>query len=295
MQKVSLIVFLSLFIISACTKEEVIPRPYPRVNTMDITNIAAGGALFNGEIFFTNVPVRDHGFLWSPYAGVVGVQSDRISLGPKGGTGSFEATAAWGLEKGKTYYMRAYAISDDHEVFGDIESFVSLGSSPPIITDLYPAQVTWGDTLTLLGDDFSSVSGTNTIRIKDVIVDIVRGNRDTLWIKVPYYLTTEFNDVSITRQSDVSKSPQQMQLKGPEIQSVSPATGGSGMEVTISGRYLATSLATVYFNNIAAPLTNLKPNGVVVKVPAGLPSGGVEVKIVTGTGGMYDTSTFEVL
>jgi IPT/TIG domain len=295
MKKVIIVISLSVWFASSCTKEEIIARSYPRVNTIGITNINSGGASFSGEIFFTDVPVRDHGFLWAPYGSFTLAQSDRLSLGTKTGPGSFDATAAWGLENGKTYYMRAYAISDDHEVFGDIEKFVSKGSPLPVITDLYPTLVTWGDTLTLLGDNFSVLTVTNTISINGVNVEIIGGNRNTLQTRVNYNLATEFSDVSIIRQGQIAKSPKQIQLKTPEIESVSPAMGNEGTEVTISGRFLATSIALVYFNGVPALLSNLKPNGVVVKVPSGLPLGNVEVKIVTGTGGLFDTSTFEVL
>lgn len=295
MIKINIAVLLLILTGASCTKEEIIARSYPRVNTIGITNINDKGALLRGEIFYTDVPIRDHGFLWAPYSNTTFANSDRVSLGPKDGVGPFEATAAWGLVKGKTYYMRAYAISDDNVVFGDIENFVSKGTLEPVITDLYPTRVTWGDTVTLIGNNFSALTSTNTVSINGVNVDIVSGNPDTLRIKVFYSLMKEFSDVAITRSGVTTKAPKQIQLKGPEIQSVFPTSGTEGTDVTISGLYLATSQAKVYFNNIPAPLTDLKANGVVLKVPVGLPPGDVEVKVVIGESGLYDVSTFKVL
>lgn len=295
MIKLTVTTLLFLCIVSSCTKEEIIPRSYPRVNTLDISNINSSGASFHGDIFYSNVPVRDHGFIWSPYSNMTFEQSDRISLGPNAGAGLFDANIDRGLINGKTYYMRAYAISDDKTVFGDIEKFISKGSPAPVIKDLYPTLVTWGDTLTLVGDNFSVMTVTNALSINNVLVEIIGGNRDTLWTKVDYNLVKEFSDVAINRNGEISICPKQIRLKAPEIQLLSPATGIEGTEVTITGLYLATSIAKVYFNNIYAPLTNLKPNGVVVKVPAGLSAGDVQVKIVIGEGGLFDTSAFKVL
>jgi hypothetical protein len=297
MKKIFFVALFAVCYTSSCTNDEVIPRPYPRVNTITIESIDPNGALFSGEIFYANVPIRDHGFLWSPYASVVPGpgNSDKISLGPKDGTGRFEAAADRGLEAGKTYYMRAYAISDGHEVFGDIESFVAKGSAVPVIDGIFPDKATWGDTINLVGKNFSLLPITNQVTLHDVPVEIVGGNKDTLRIKVPYYFVFEFSNVAITSQGQVSTSPKQLQLKAPDIQSISPASGTAGTTITIGGLNLTSSFAKVSFNNMEAPLFDLKPNAVVVKVPAGLPLGNVQVKVVTGDGNLFDTTTFTVL
>jgi hypothetical protein len=297
MKKLFFVALLAVCLTSSCTNDDVIPRPYPRVNTITIESIDPNGAVFSGEIFYAGVPIRDHGFLWSPYSSVVpGIgNSDKVSLGPKDGTGRFEAVADWGLEGGKTYYMRAYAIGDGHQVYGDIESFVAEGSAVPVIKGIFPDKVTWGDTLNLVGENFSTLAVTNQVTLHGVPIEIVAGDKDTLQIKIPYYLPFEFSDVAIARQGQISTSPKQLQLKAPDIQSISPATGSAGTAITISGLYLSSSYAKVYFNGVEAPLFDLKPNAVVIKVPAGLPLGNVQVKVVTGDGNLFDTTTFTVL
>ncbi|HEY5916918.1 MAG TPA: IPT/TIG domain-containing protein [Chryseolinea sp.] len=287
--------FATVWFISSCTNDDVIPRPYPRVNTIRVESIDPNGALFSGEIFYADVPVRDHGFLWSPYSNVVPGNADKVSLGSKDGAGRFEAAANWGLENGKTYYMRAYAVSDKHEVLGDIETFVAKGSAVPVIDGIFPDKATWGDTINIVGENFSLLPITNQLTLHDIPVEIVGGNKDTLRIKVPYYFPFEFSNVTITSQGQTSTSPKQLQLKAPDIQSISPASGTTGTTVTIGGLNLNSSYAKVSFNNVEAPLFDLKPNAVIVKLPAGLPSGTVQVKVVTGDGNLFDTTTFTVL
>jgi hypothetical protein len=297
MKKTFFVALLAVCFTSSCTKDEVIPRPYPRVNTITIESIDSNGALFSGEIFYANVPIRDHGFLWSPYSSVnpAAGNSDKVSLGPKDGTGRFEAVANWGLEPGKTYYMRAYAISDKHEVLGDIETFVAKGSAVPVIDGIVPDKATWGDTINIVGENFSLLAVTNQVTLHNTPVEIVGGDKNTLRIKIPYYFSFEFSDVAITAQGQVSTSPKQFQLHTPDIQSISPASGSAGTVITITGTYLSSSYAKVYFNGVEAPLFDLKPNAVIVKVPAGLPLGSVQVKVVTGDGNLFDTTTFTVL
>jgi len=295
MKKIFFATLLVVCFTSSCTNDDVIPRPYPRVNTIKVESIDPNGALFSGEIFYADVAVRDHGFLWSPYSNVVLANADKVSLGSKDGAGRFEAAADWGLENGKTYYMRAYAVSDKHEVYGDIESFVAKGSAVPVITGISPEKATWGDTLDIIGENFSLLAVTNQVTLHNTPVEIVGGDKETLRIKIPYYFAFEFSDVTIAAQGQMSTSPKQFQLHSPDIQSISPASGSTGTVITITGTYLSSSYAKVYFNGVEAPLFDLKPNAVIVKVPAGLPLGSVQVKVVTGDGNLFVTTTFTVL
>lgn len=133
MKNSTVIAVIIFSIVGGCSKEEVTPRTFPRVNTIEATNITSGGATFKAEITFASVPMLDHGFLWSDYVLPLFYNSDKISLGSKTGTGTFEAICDRSLQEGKTYYLRAYAISEDHTVFGKIVPFVSLGSKAPVI------------------------------------------------------------------------------------------------------------------------------------------------------------------
>src|SRR5260221_13120373 len=52
-------------ILSSCTKETITNREYPRVTTMEVTNISSAQAVFHGDLFFTSVALTDYGFVWS--------------------------------------------------------------------------------------------------------------------------------------------------------------------------------------------------------------------------------------
>jgi len=284
---------IALAFIGSCTKEEVTPRSYPRVKTLEVTNITSGGASFSAEIVYTSVPILDHGFLWSEYSSALFSNSDIISLGSKSGTGRFDAQCDRSLEEGKTYYVRGYAISEGHTVYGDVVTFISLGGKAPIMKDFYPSLATWDDTVTIVGENFSSVLANNVIKFNELQANVFKASKDTLHVKVPYDLTEEFSSISVSVAGNVSTLQKRLQLRAPILASIIPSSGTSGSIVTITGQYIQNLKVKVYFNNIEGALMQAS-NSLKYKVPANLALGNIEVKVVTGSGNLFDTVPFEI-
>src|SRR6185295_17492892 len=109
--------YFVIFVLS-CTKETITPREYPRGFTRPVSNISSNGVVFQGEIFFTSVEVTDYGFVWSNSWFPTINNSEKISLGSTTVPISFETTINRGLESGKSYTVRAYAISASFVVYG---------------------------------------------------------------------------------------------------------------------------------------------------------------------------------
>ena len=288
------VLFAIIIILATCSKEEVTPRNYPRVNTLEVTDITSGGATFTGEIIFTSVPVLDHGFLWSEFGSALFENSDQISLGTKSGTGSFEAKCDRSLQEGKTYYVRGYAKSEDNIVYGDVVKFVSLGSKAPVINDFYPATASWGDTVTLVGENFSTVISTNFVKFNAISSRIITASKDTLRVQVPFELNAELSSITLTRVGNVSTLPKQFQLKAPILESVSPASATVGSRIIITGKFIKSAGTKVYFNDVEATFYQWGLNSIEYTVPAGLTAGAVVIKVVTGSGNLFDTLPFVV-
>jgi len=278
----------------ACSKEEVTPRTYPRVHTSDVINITSGGATFTGDITFSSVPIIDHGFLWTESGIPLFENADNISLGAKDGPGAIQAICERSLTEGKKYYVRGYAISKDNLVYGNIVEFVSLGSKAPILKDYYPASATWGDTVTIVGENFSRLNYANTIKFNAVQAIVLKAASDTLLVQVPYELNEEFSSISISRTVDIAILTKQFKLKSPEIQSVDPPTGKIGTSVIISGQYLRGTGTKVLFNNVEGIFVSAGHNFIECKVPSGISVGVGEIKVVTGLGNLFTTIPFEV-
>lgn len=114
--------------------------------------------------------------------------------------------------------------------------------------------------------------------------------------KCPIDLPDEFSTISLSTpgNSNISTLPANFQLKSPVIESVTPATASPGVTVVIKGKFIGGSKINVYFNNSIAPITNLSLNTITCKVPEALSSGFVTLKLETGSGNLYTTTTFEV-
>ncbi len=117
------ILLISILTFSACSKEEVSPRNYPRVETTNVTDVTSSGMVFQGNIFFASVEIMDHGFIWTDTGFPTITNGNKISLGSRDGLGSFETSVAGSLQPGKTYSMRAYAKSENYVVYGKIIEF----------------------------------------------------------------------------------------------------------------------------------------------------------------------------
>jgi len=287
------IILLTLFL--GCTEEEVTSRVYPRVNTVEVSNITSEGATFKGEIIFSSVEIKDHGFVWSAGTSLLLQYANKISLGPKAGTGVFQATGDRSLEQGKKYYVKAYAISEDFIVYGKTVEFISLGSKAPVIKDFFPVTGTWGDTITVVGENFSDDNSINKVKFGEASGRVVRSGKDTLRVEVPNNLTTESSNLSVTIFGNVANfSSKAFTLKAPVIESISPMEGAPGSTVTLTGKFFNGSLTKVYFNGIEGIFATGNHNQITVRLPSSLSPGPVEVKVVTGPGSMSDVTSFTV-
>ncbi|HEX6889350.1 MAG TPA: IPT/TIG domain-containing protein, partial [Chryseolinea sp.] len=179
-----------LLFLLGCTEEETTPREYPRVSTVEAVEITSDGVTFKGEIIFSNVEIKDHGFVWSDVLGPLLSSANKISLGTKTGIGPFEARGERSLEAGKKYYMRAYAVSDEFVVYGNTIEFMSLGGKAPVVKDFFPTTGTWSDTITIVGENFSDQHRTNVVKFGQNSAAVFRSKKDTLLAIVPGDLST---------------------------------------------------------------------------------------------------------
>jgi hypothetical protein len=276
-----------------CTKEEITPREYPRVSTFDAVDITSDGVTFKGEITFSSVDIKDHGFVWSDVLGPLVSTANKISLGTRSGTGQFDAKCDRSLEEGKKYFMRAYAVSDDFVVYGNTIEFISLGGKAPLVKDFYPTIGTWSDSVTIVGENFGEQNRTNIVKFGQSTATVIRSTKDTLLAIVPGDLATKLSKVSVSLSGNSSSVAKEFQLISPTITSVTPGIGLQGTKVTINGEYLLSVSTKVFFGDTQATVLNWSSKKIECLVP-NVPNGEVLLKVQTGTGGLFATSPFKV-
>jgi len=134
--KKTFIYSLAIFMMVSCKKdaEHQLQKDFPLPST-NVVNIEHTGVTFvgsfnhNGKVF-----VVDHGFEWSG--------GSRISLGALKDDKDFQTRITHNMRPNHSYSVKAYVATDNFVVYGNEIMFISLGSSPPIIERIRPAEIT---------------------------------------------------------------------------------------------------------------------------------------------------------
>jgi len=126
MKKLINLLFFIIAIVTlvTCKNDEVTPREYPRVTTLEVSSISESGATFNAEIIYPgNGEILEYGFVWGESSKPTledfnkEVQTNSIT------TGKFSAKISTPLKNGVNYYVRAYAINEKYLVYGKVVPF----------------------------------------------------------------------------------------------------------------------------------------------------------------------------
>lgn len=285
-----------LLIAFCCTKEEISPRPFPQIKMLSVSDINSSSAKFHAEVKSFDEPIIDHGFLWLDEGSPRFSIADQISLGSLSNPATFEAVCERGMVKGKEYYVRSYATTANTIVYSNTLKFISQGSSPPVFKDFFPTVASWDDTITIVGENFSSVRSRSLVEFDGFNAMVVEASSNELRVKVPFQILNEFSDISVSAvgvsasRSSISKK---FQLKPPVIEVLEPATAPAGSVLIIRGKNLNSSRIRVYFNDVSASITSLSVNSITCVIPD-LPSGPVEVKVFTGNGNLFGSTIYQI-
>lgn len=228
----SLIALALLF--SGCEDERV-PREYPRVRTLEVTNITSEGARFEAEIYEPgNGIISEHGFAWSVSTPNIDYDN-RIYLGPCENPGQFAADISASLAEGITYKVTAFVKSGEYTVYGSPVEFKSLGSLGPVIAGFSPQRALCGDTVLISGSNFSWVRSSNLVRFNDVATVVCDPVSDTILMAiVPFTLTESENTISIEIAGNKTiYSEAKLIVDLPAIESFTPVSAHWGDTVEI--------------------------------------------------------------
>ena len=245
---------LSTISLFTCQKrEELSPREYPRLSTQAVTDIDESGATFRAELLTAGrSPVTEYGFVWnenSINSGLVPTLSsttERLTLTGALNPGPFEGRVDFGLRKGAGYMVRAYVRTNGYTVYGTPVRFGAQGCLPPRITSFAPKVASWGDTLVIEGERFSSlkaqlkvyfVSTPHNGQLEALVLST--SNRRVVCI-VPTRLSlqnSKTNKIQVVAygQSVTSQDDFNLDDTKPVITRVSPETGTFGDRITITG------------------------------------------------------------
>jgi|WetSurMetagenome_2_1015567.scaffolds.fasta_scaffold00002_205 hypothetical protein len=302
MKKWFIIAFLAVIILSC---ENNINKNYFLIQTGIVEQDDTLGVWFKAKI--VNRPsglISDHGFYWSYVSSSPGPGDDNcISLGDLLDKDNFSYFLPGNqIDPETKIYLRGYTKTDNYLSLGTIVSFeFNKGSdSYPRIYNVTPNPSQWDDTLTISGNNFSLDPDFNIIYYNYIItapwsectrnVDgavacytpVLESSPKMIKIIRPRYAQNAKTDLYISVRDNITDTFQ-LDLKPPEIVSVSPSEALNLGTIDIRGPNLGYSLSPteVLLNNKQGYVTQQSPGHIYVLIaePNVIPPGKVTLKV----------------
>ena len=230
-----LYIFILFVVLIACQKDEDAIREFPRLMTHEVSDITTNGAKFNADLISQgSSPIIEYGFVWGTRDNPSIEHSEIVSQKGQPTEATFSMLAEHALKEGETYYVKAFAKNDDYITYGDVISFLSLGSKAPVITDFEPKTGIVGDTIYITGKYFTKNKFDLKLKFNDHEASIYVSSDSSMKARVPQ-LTEIENEIKITIYNNEVIADKNFRLQVPEILSFSPKEGIIGVTITVQG------------------------------------------------------------
>ena len=158
-------------------------------------------------------------------------------------------------------------------------SSVAFGAAPQVAST-NPTSGPTGTQVQISGSGFGSSQGTSTVTLNGHTQSVVNWS-DTL-ITAVVSSDAATGPVSVTVAGVSSNATIYFNIPGPQITSISPATGGVGTQVTVNGSGFQTvkgSASSVNFNGWAGTVVSWSDTQIVTSVPSNAKTGPVMVMV----------------
>jgi len=230
----TLSIYAMLLFISCTEDNETIPREYPGIETLDVTNISKSGVTFNAKVLHSGTQdIIEYGFVWSNKQKDPSLDDEKIILTEELINETFSAEIKTTLAKNRWYHMKAFARTAEYTVYGTHLAFKSLGSNPAFIENFFPKIGSWGDTIQLNGKHFRKES--NQVKFKDLASEIISSTDSTITCIVPSNIGDKEVPIYLTVDRETSRAKEDFKITPLEITSISNLNGSIGDELTIIG------------------------------------------------------------
>ncbi len=154
-------------------------------------------------------------------------------------------------------------------------------SNPPSITNVSPATVKAGDTITMTGENFGATRSPSTVSVNGALVGtFISWSNTQIKVAIPNIAPAGANAPVVVSTSAGSSNAYDITVN-PYISSLTPNTGNGGDEVTVTGTSFGNSQGTsgITFSGVPANIINWSNSAIRAQVPNGISSGNVVVTI----------------
>ncbi|MEP2278758.1 IPT/TIG domain-containing protein [Maribacter sp.] len=140
----------------------------------------------------------------------------------------------------------------------------------PSINSFSPAMATFGDQISIIGDNFALLASENKVYFDNVEAKVVNAKKDEIIVIVPDNLEKNTNSIRVAAQFQENVAPFKFNLTPPEI-SVVPTTSFANKELTIEGAYFHPdkNINIVTFEDTEAKIISGNRDSLTVTVPWG--------------------------
>jgi hypothetical protein len=163
----------------SCEKDAAFTsKDYPFVLTGTPT-VKDSSVIFHAQILDRGTSgILHYGFVWGIHRDPT-IQDNFVFLDPAIPEDEFQYELNAGLSEGEFYYVRAYILTNDYEVYGNGSFFVSRGSSTPVISGFSPDHGPKDTRVTIYGNQFGVNPSALTVKFGDhtAVVDSASANK----------------------------------------------------------------------------------------------------------------------
>lgn len=262
--------FASLLL--TCEKYEFPKTPYPRIETLPVTTIPGSGVILKANVTqLGETAIISHGFVWGTES-ALSPDDDKIDMGSISRIGEVEVVVNYGFHADETYFVAAFIATETYVTYGKVVSFTSKGSRVPAIKGFTPGVGTWGDTVGINGNYFSSLAKNNEVEFGDLAAKVLSSTDSTITCIVPDNIQNKTVPVYVTVAGNEVKSPVDFVLQSPSVEDFFPETGTFDDVITITGTNFNTikEKNVVKFNDHPAEVIEASGTQLKVKVPSAI-------------------------
>ena len=153
------------------------------------------------------------------------------------------------------------------KAFSDCKVYIAH----PVITDFFPREVTWNDTITILGRNFSETPAQNIVNINSLRATVVKATKEELKVLFPPGLLNNGHNVSVSVNSQKIDFDGNLILKQPQIHDYSPTVAWGDEIIEISGQYFHPGNSNqLFFNNQQVTIVSSSPQSIQARIPTTL-------------------------
>lgn len=177
---------------------------------------------------------------------------------------------------------------------GTASAVLTVAANPITVTGVTPNTGEAGDTVTINGTGFNTISGAPDITFGTTAATGTVANDTQITVAVPNSLTpavysVTVNDVTLTNAFTVTASTTM-----PTLTSLTPTSGPVGTMITLTGTNLTGATGVTVGGVAATNVSVTNSTTVTAVVPSGLSTGSYDVKVTTPGGSATLTSAFQV-